>query len=68
MDWQPIETAPREDEDHKILAYDERNGGDYCVVWLSWLIDDGNKTKWYNGDTVFYCTHWMPLPAPPKHD
>jgi len=63
IDWQPIETAPKIDEE-KILA-----------VWLgsvemaSWCESVQNWQEWPNGD--FPCceteiTHWMPLPEPPK--
>jgi len=70
LDWQPIETAPRDGT--AILIYD---GIDYYVSWYafdsvfetnkSWIF--GKATGPYNAyaeiDTP---THWMPLPEPPK--
>lgn len=65
-EWKPIETAPREDEDFKILAYDA-DTGTMDVVWLSWLKDDcSNMRKWFNGDVVDWFTHWQHLPKPPS--
>jgi hypothetical protein len=57
MDWQPIETAPKDDETW-VLAF---NGDEYAVcIW----------TGEYWSDNEYMMrpqpTHWMPLPEPPK--
>jgi hypothetical protein len=55
MDWQPIETAPK-DERYVLLWNDE-------TVGIGWW----DRREWcWNGE-CFVCvpqpTHWMPLPA-----
>ena len=60
MEWQPIETAPRDGS--SVLAVNA--AGEMAVVvgapgrrvWLDPLYDM----------TGIVPTHWMPLPAPPK--
>lgn len=59
MDWQPIETAPK-DEDI-LLAHPDG----------SMMIGRRNRagTAWDDGDFrdhENWPTHWMPLPAPPE--
>jgi hypothetical protein len=57
MEWQPIETAPKEE---LILAY--AGGMMRLVMW-----ENGGLVQ--VGATIeqgwFEPTHWMPLPAPP---
>jgi hypothetical protein len=57
MEWQPIETAPRDGQ--AILAWDEN---------LTYEIAYRQRGKWRYGPKgySFNPTHWMPLPAPPK--
>jgi len=70
MDWQPIETAPKDGP--PILIYDSGDSWSgiiepepviYVCVWEGW-----NKC-WVEADgeqySVFKPTHWMPLPEPP---
>ena len=71
--WQPIETAPQQDET-VILIYDgfEVQSG-YWATRKSW---NGKPEGWthhvntddgYNSyDTILGATHWMPLPAAPE--
>jgi Protein of unknown function (DUF551) len=68
MNWQPIETAPK---DCDILVYDTYNGGTFYVA--CWAKTDTGDDAWgYAPDTFaggcLECvpTHWMPLPEPPK--
>lgn len=71
MEWQPIETAPRDGTE--ILVTSEY--GDVSVVrWLhnDWQgMCDGEPSIAAQGDTYTdyhhpFCSHWMPLPEPPK--
>lgn len=60
MNWQPIETAPKDGE--YILVY----AGRVTVAWFSdgeWL--DGMNHDGYEHET-HSPTHWMPLPPPPE--
>lgn len=57
MDWQPIETAPKDGTE--ILTY--RGAGLMAVAAFVdgyWCIADGCD--------ITSVTHWMPLPDPPK--
>jgi hypothetical protein len=64
MNWQPIETAPKDGRDVLI-------GGDYSylngVLMASWGTGSGQIPGWTDmeGDT-YSPTHWMPLPLPPR--
>ena len=68
MEWQPIETAPK---DNRILVW---NGKDMFVVHhgINWITGDvayivaqwDNKTN----QVLTRPTHWMPLPPAPKLD
>jgi hypothetical protein len=71
MDWQPIETAPK---DGRFLVF----GGKWVGEWSGdsdyatevALVDrtynafDVADTEYY-GPTIVAPTHWMPVPAPP---
>lgn len=71
MDWQPIETAPKDGTVIDLWI----NGARWTDCW--WQV--GNRLHpldgWYSdaldcGDADWFCddqqpTHWMPLPAPP---
>ena len=66
MDWQPIETAPKDGT--RMLG---ASGPDVSITswdsfrkWIneSAVTDDGYG--WYGHDD-WTPTHWMPLPAPP---
>lgn len=60
MEWQPIETAPR--DVRGILAIDINKK--IRVVWWN------NDEKMFEDERSFIVdgclTHWMPLPDPPK--
>ena len=62
MNWQPIETAPRDGTEILVI---ESAGGCYVANWQSldgwvWAYDN------MDGPTCTNPTHWMPLPEPPK--
>lgn len=80
MDWQPIETAPkdgtailiwqpsheRHDDKHRGGNYDDNR---YAIGY--WRTDQdpsrGCEWMWGNRNAAFVTpTHWMPLPAPPS--
>lgn len=59
MNWQPIETAPKDGT--MILVH-----GPYGFLIVHW----GNEANsgWHGEDgewPEYACTHWMPLPEPP---
>lgn len=55
MEWQPIETGPKDGTE--ILGWDGHE-----VVTVSWC----ESHEWSTGYAGFYkITHWMPLPQPP---
>jgi hypothetical protein len=67
-EWQPIETAPKDNKSRLIWCPD--NMSIYCVSWVQG--DDGyHRQGWhiFGGDWRHHlqsATHWMPLPEPPK--
>lgn len=75
MEWQPIETAPRESV--RILVVS--SGRVYCVRWKE-EAEHGQTSEKGPGWQLFQCedsfysvalekdepTHWMPLPEPPQ--
>lgn len=74
-DWQPIETAPK-DETLILLFGKERYGECYDLDEV--VIQIGYWSTWHSGqwrlelfgpneDTLWFIpTHWMPLPPPPS--
>lgn len=71
MEWQPIETAPK-DQTILVIGRDggRKNGPKHYVLaswWGSGFVDraleDGNRDL---GSRLVHLTHWMPLPAAPK--
>ncbi len=64
MNWQPIETAPKDGTE--ILTFQPRLSyrGFFVVVRFDaemWGGDGG----WSDGEYHYRPTHWMPLPDPP---
>lgn len=57
MEWQPIETAPKDGTKIILLPW-----GDLDDLFTSWWIDYDDR--WANNPWA-ECTHWRPLPAPP---
>lgn len=74
MNWQPIETAPRDGTliDLWISAVDCA----FRAVDFKWevtetqkqgqWVKDGNPLDWHYGNVGMQATHWMPVPAPPS--
>jgi len=63
MQWQPIETAPRDDT--LVLVYRPREDADHPahVGVDKWRVV---SRCWYYSRRDQQPTHWMPLPDPPK--
>lgn len=69
MEWQPIETAPKDGT--AILLYCTKfyfGSGVYLGSWAGTFFEvctEGETDFPYSDDGA---THWMPLPAPPKEE
>ena len=62
MEWQPIETAPK---DKEILLYSDSDGygiSGWNEEHQRWYVYNHYEEQLY----LFPATHWMPLPDPPK--
>ena len=78
MEWQPIETAPKDGKAVLLYKPDERMVGEYTIAgywgeWPGhedgWIACDGKPQGYYSnvaGGRQGYPTHWMPLPPPPE--
>jgi hypothetical protein len=68
MDWQPIETAPR---DGTVFLAAYKLGHGPWVGVMQWQFfsekkDDGRFYSWTQLTETHKATHWMPLPEPPE--
>ncbi|NDB68765.1 MAG: hypothetical protein EB015_12325 [Methylocystaceae bacterium] len=57
LEWQPIETAPKDGENVIVTDGDEVNVG--------WWEFYNPEPEW--GGYILFPTHWMPLPPPPAN-
>lgn len=69
MEWQPIETAPKDGT--RVLVFDAAWCGGkpmQSVSYWQWYerIDDGSRQRCGSWSGVTVATHWMPLPDPPR--
>ena len=65
MDWQPIETAPK-DGTH-VLGYGPMDDGTYWMEDLYWYESmEAWPITFMHGHGE--PTHWMPLPEPPESE
>ena len=76
MEWQPIETAPKDGT--LVLIYNTLNNGTItsidgkiAVARYSHQHDGLEESLWeygtyYSGAYLISATHWMPLPQPPE--
>ena len=62
MDWQPIETAPKDGSDILGFAADAVNPAIVVCYWNK----DGYFEESYFRELSVELTHWLPLPEPPK--
>ena len=65
--WVSVEDALPE-EGERVLACDVRGGLDYEV----WTLRKDTEPYWMDSEYGWHelgsCSHWMPLPAPPKEE
>lgn len=68
MNWQPIETAPRDGTDILVcVTYNGPAGEWETAQWVDWARDDLVwPNYWRHIEIPFPPTHWQPLPAPPE--
>lgn len=80
MDWQPIETAPKDGTRIIVYATDYSESGVHGGIDGPWIGEVFWQEGWYtkkiggwmiaNCDEEYGCfviaSHWMPLPEPPK--
>lgn len=65
QEWQPIETAPKDDT--IVLGFAAYEDGCYVVAACVFKHGGWVIVGFLNGDDVpIDLTHWMPLPKPPK--
>jgi hypothetical protein len=71
VNWQPIDTGPKEGE-HVLLAVTGDDPPGYGYVCEGYYESD--RDAWYQSNTHWtdtfdgqvYPSHWAPLPAPPR--
>jgi hypothetical protein len=68
MDWQPIETAPKDGRWMLAAWHIPKDDFGYCVSVVRYAGNSDWREKLGDGadDPVCLPTHWMPLPAPPE--
>jgi hypothetical protein len=66
MEWQPIETAPKDFS--AVILYDpetRRNNQVGEGYYAPEEYDADDLWHWSSDNSIAYPTHWMPLPAAP---
>lgn len=67
--WQPIETAPSTDFNHRVLLYcvsKSRSFGGGVII-EGYVEEHAGRKRWRIGyEYKLTPTHWQPLPRPPK--
>jgi hypothetical protein len=70
MDWQPIETAPKDGTG--VLGWWPLWTAFPVRIWWQnnqWRMAEDHPATWYDGMPRWHGpTHWMPLPEPPGSD
>lgn len=72
MDWQPIETAPKDGSEiqirvvHPNAKYSKDPEGEGWIMWCRahWIDHNGGGFTWHG--PLGEITHWMPLDREPK--
>lgn len=71
MEWQPIETAPKDGtevlgcEEVRITTAGHKVGGHVFIAHF--VKDEFYIGKWISTSGFVQPTHWMPLPTPPNN-
>lgn len=81
MEWQSIETAPRDETEIIVIHYTDHGDGIGATIdgpFTASFCNKGWRSSWDNEQVVEYMdyggvdyksimdpTHWMPLPQPP---
>jgi hypothetical protein len=67
--WQPIESAPRSNDDDseetRLLLWIDDPHSHVRTVAFGFIRKDGEAVAYGYGGTGWRITHWQPLPAPP---
>lgn len=77
MDWQPIETAPKDGtwilginnrRNCAVIIWSECAFTHFGALGSGWIhpFSDGKLSSFWNGTCGSVATHWMPLPPPPS--
>lgn len=62
MEWQPIETAPK---DGRLILIAKEDATNWHNVFVAYWDDETVEFKFHREGYVRNPTHWMPLPPPP---
>ena len=65
MDWQPIETAPKDGAE--IIVWSKDQLAPYLAAWddaNGWMVPDTCPHGWT--ELLIQPTHWTTMPEPPK--
>ena len=65
MEWQPIETAPKDGREFLVMTYM------YGMVVIHFDVFENGFSCGFGDDSFFQSlklTHWMQLPRPPKNN
>jgi hypothetical protein len=63
MEWQPIETAPK---DGRLILARNATGDDWSGTFVAYWSTVKNDWMYSIERVAPELTHWMPLPEPPK--
>lgn len=65
MNWQPIETAPKDGTNILVFGYGDMTVVHWNIYGLYWNLSESGA---YAENGEWQPTHWMPLPPPPATD
>lgn len=68
MEWQPIETAPKDGTEILAFGLNRGKGPDFHIVVASWTSYGDFGFGWFEDESdleLAFLSHWAPLPPPP---